>query len=760
MGELASVFTAITDAIAWNSFSPAVFWRLFRGDGAVAELFRNFLLAERVLRIFGLQATAAPALPPTHAHRLWEVWDSTLELFLMRLARAASGGSPSAVVPPPRLHFFDESMLSFSVWMRYQSPLGELPPPPELPIVLQGLLHPGCRLGALQLLSCFCDFGLSAVRLILLVGARPYLVKLLAHDDSDLPPEVAILALSVWTKMLAFDKDGKEGLLGKDTYRSFFSLVRAEGLPGHHRAFASACLAIACRQRLEVRASCMQLGVLRLITEVLATSRSPVLRWMTALLCAEVCRGCISAARAAMVGGTAEALLSALEDGSPEVRASAVYAIGCILECAAEEPDDGVTSSSAVGGQPASLGHHGAGGSGAVASDAVSDDGSDITLPPLRLGLASFGGTSSASAPAEGPPSKPPRHDRWLWLSRATMAHFGREPFLELDGPVTEDLHRPPFLETVLISDRGLASTLLVSDASALVRYELACALGPWLSDLRASNAAAAGTRASCAFAGTLSTSASSGDCDGADVCDVDSASAVTPTLSSQWSPYHGHYAAPVVVALQAERRFLQVLARDPLLRWLGDVPRPVPPKALPPANPQAPALAKSPTRGVRKLLDRRIGRFFWQTLDPQQDDIPLDRQIGGFFSQTHDPQHDDTPGALPGHMFVGGGGRLRKAWSENCLTGMQGLSAMEDPWPTTAWKPVVYDWTVDFLQSPNSLAMLQALALEHDAAFTDERVTDRVHQHLRLPLLAGQVCEGDASAVAAVNAAPCCTCR
>jgi len=41
-------------------FPRQVFWRLFREDGALAELSRNFLLATRCLHAFGLQATPPP----------------------------------------------------------------------------------------------------------------------------------------------------------------------------------------------------------------------------------------------------------------------------------------------------------------------------------------------------------------------------------------------------------------------------------------------------------------------------------------------------------------------------------------------------------------------------------------------------------------------------------------------------------------------------------------------------------------------------
>ncbi|CAN0406321.1 unnamed protein product, partial [Discosporangium mesarthrocarpum] len=50
LGELNWIFTAIMDAIAWNTLPSALFQKLFRQDLLVASLFRNFMLADRILR--------------------------------------------------------------------------------------------------------------------------------------------------------------------------------------------------------------------------------------------------------------------------------------------------------------------------------------------------------------------------------------------------------------------------------------------------------------------------------------------------------------------------------------------------------------------------------------------------------------------------------------------------------------------------------------------------------------------------------------
>lgn len=100
LGELNWIFTAVTDTIAWNvlphgngidfldrhkydnlciivsfwcmSFKHAdLFQRLFRQDLLVASLFRNFLLAERIMRSANCSPISYPMLPPTHQHHMW-----------------------------------------------------------------------------------------------------------------------------------------------------------------------------------------------------------------------------------------------------------------------------------------------------------------------------------------------------------------------------------------------------------------------------------------------------------------------------------------------------------------------------------------------------------------------------------------------------------------------------------------------------------------------------------------------------------------
>ncbi|KAL3211194.1 hypothetical protein MRX96_000874 [Rhipicephalus microplus] len=97
LGELNWIFTAITDTIAWNVLPKTLFQRLFRQDLLVASLFRNFLLAERVMRAYDCQPVSQPALPPTFQHPMWQAWDLALDLCLAQLARVQQGAPVPAL---------------------------------------------------------------------------------------------------------------------------------------------------------------------------------------------------------------------------------------------------------------------------------------------------------------------------------------------------------------------------------------------------------------------------------------------------------------------------------------------------------------------------------------------------------------------------------------------------------------------------------------------------------------------------------------
>ena len=85
LGELNWIFTAITDTIAWTTFSHDIFTRLYRSDLLIASLFRNFLLAERIMKNYHCTPHTYPPLPSTNTHPMWAAWDLAVDTCLRQL---------------------------------------------------------------------------------------------------------------------------------------------------------------------------------------------------------------------------------------------------------------------------------------------------------------------------------------------------------------------------------------------------------------------------------------------------------------------------------------------------------------------------------------------------------------------------------------------------------------------------------------------------------------------------------------------------
>ncbi|KAJ1832635.1 Target of rapamycin complex 1 subunit kog1 [Coemansia sp. RSA 2711] len=90
LGELNWIITSITDTIAWSVLPHDQFRKLFRLDPAVASLFRNFILANHIMRHYNVCPQSCPEIPATHAHPLWETLDYEIDLCLQQLPRLIS----------------------------------------------------------------------------------------------------------------------------------------------------------------------------------------------------------------------------------------------------------------------------------------------------------------------------------------------------------------------------------------------------------------------------------------------------------------------------------------------------------------------------------------------------------------------------------------------------------------------------------------------------------------------------------------------
>ncbi|KAL7248660.1 hypothetical protein ACSBR2_003411 [Camellia fascicularis] len=338
LGELNWIFTAVTDTIAWNVLPHDLFQRLFRQDLLVASLFRNFLLAERIMRSANCSPISYPMLPPTHQHHMWDAWDMAAEICLSQLPALVE--DPDADFQPSP--FFTEQLTAFEVWLDHGSEHKK--PPEQLPIVLQVLLSQCHRFRALVLLGRFLDMGPWAVDLALSVGIFPYVLKLLQTCT----PELQQILVFIWTKILALDKSCQVDLV-KDGGHTYFIrfLDSGEAYP-EQRAMAAFVLAIIADGHRRGQEACIEAGLIHVCLKHLQSSTpndaqaEPLfLQW----LC--LCLGKLweDFTEAQIIGLQEDApaiYVPLLSEPQPEVRASAVFALGTLLAVGFDSSRDAI----------------------------------------------------------------------------------------------------------------------------------------------------------------------------------------------------------------------------------------------------------------------------------------------------------------------------------------------------------------------------------------------------------------------------------
>ncbi|XP_014472593.1 PREDICTED: regulatory-associated protein of mTOR isoform X3 [Dinoponera quadriceps] len=319
LGELNWIFTAITDTIAWNTLPRDLFQRLFRQDLLVASLFRNFLLAERILRSYDCTPVSCPKLPPTYQHRMWQAWDMALDLCLAQL--------PTVLDNEDRyVHssFFEDQLTAFQVWLTLGSQSRN--PPEQLPIVLQVLLSQVHRLRALELLGRFLDLGPWAVNLALSVGIFPYVLKLLQSNARELRP----LLVFIWAKILAVDNTCQADLVRDGGHKYFLSVLQDTSTPSEHRTLAAFVLASIVNDYRPGQVAANHGNLVSICLEQL-NDTNPLLRQWLCLCLARLWHNFDKARWCGVRDIAHEKLFNLLKDPVPEVRAASVYALGTFI---------------------------------------------------------------------------------------------------------------------------------------------------------------------------------------------------------------------------------------------------------------------------------------------------------------------------------------------------------------------------------------------------------------------------------------------
>ena len=327
MGELNWILTAITDTIAWNALPRELFRKLFRQDLMVAALFRNYLVAERILRAYGCHPTTVPQIPSTHDHALWEAWDLAVEMVVSQLPAmlaSAQGGEPYEYQPS---NFFGEQLTAFDHYLQQGAPKQEVPT--QLPVVLQVLLSQAHRFKALLLLSKFLDLGPWAVNLALTIGIFPYVVKLLQSPALELKP----IMIFIWARIIAVAPQEAQNDLLRESGFTYFSNVLVPGytLPIEnlleHKAMSAFVIAMFCRNFQQAQHVCLSAGLMDSCLEHLENTDNLLLRQWSCLCISMLWKDYPEAKWVGIRSLAHHRLCALVIDPVPEVRAAAIHAL-------------------------------------------------------------------------------------------------------------------------------------------------------------------------------------------------------------------------------------------------------------------------------------------------------------------------------------------------------------------------------------------------------------------------------------------------
>ncbi|EHK23937.1 uncharacterized protein TRIVIDRAFT_89418 [Trichoderma virens Gv29-8] len=278
LGELNWIFTAITDSIAWTTLPRDLFRKFFRQDLMVAALFRNFLLAQRIMTVYGCHPQSYPALPDTHQHPLWETWDLAVDMALAQLPLLERKENEGIDYEYQNSSFFTEQLTAFDVYLTRGDAVAQKPPD-QLPVVLQVLLSQQHRVRALILLGRFLDLGPWSVQLALSIGIFPYVLKLLQSAATELKPVMVF----IWARLIAVDISCQQDLIKDSGYSYFAQILKpSEALPvvngDEHKAMCAFILAMLCKGYRNGQMVCNQTEIMSYCLAHLQNEGNPLLR--------------------------------------------------------------------------------------------------------------------------------------------------------------------------------------------------------------------------------------------------------------------------------------------------------------------------------------------------------------------------------------------------------------------------------------------------------------------------------------------------
>lgn len=370
LGELNWIFTAITDTIAWTSLSRPIFKRLFRQDLMVAALFRNFLLAKRIMPHLNCNPISDPPLPESvRFHPMWDSWDLAIDQVLSQLIHEQSVPIKQELIPPTpqpttqnpmntninpvvsnppnnalavnnnalkntnyqHSTFFEQQLTAFEIWLKYSGPSTKNPPE-QLPIVLQVLLSQVHRLRALILLSKFLDLGPWAVYLSLSIGIFPYVLKLLQSPAQELKP----VLIFIWARIMAIDYKSTQQELCKDKgYNYFYQILNSNNasmmVNDDHKAMSAFILTLFIKDFKNGQRLCFSIELINNCLKFISSSENPLLRQWCSLLLSQLWANYPDGKWIIHKDGYLNKLSLLVNDPIPEVRTSIIVALTSFL---------------------------------------------------------------------------------------------------------------------------------------------------------------------------------------------------------------------------------------------------------------------------------------------------------------------------------------------------------------------------------------------------------------------------------------------
>ncbi|KAK3355322.1 raptor N-terminal caspase like domain-containing protein [Neurospora tetraspora] len=334
LGELNWIFTAITDTIAWTTLPRHLFRKFFRQDLMVAALFRNFLLAQRIMPVYNCHPQSYPELPDTRQHPLWESWDLAVDLALAQLPDLERKESEGIEYEYINSSFFAEQLTAFEIYLTRGDALSQKPPD-QLPVVLQVLLSQQHRVRALVLLARFLDLGPWAVQLALSIGIFPYVLKLLQSAAQDLKPVMVF----IWTRVLAVDISCQQDLIKDSGYNYFAAIMKPQdtlsmvsvGFLDEHKAMCAFILAMLCKDYKPGQLVCNSTDIMSYCLYHIARPEGPLLKQWSCLCISQLWKD-LPEGKWRGIRENATAKLSHLSrDPNPEVRAAMAHAMTTFL---------------------------------------------------------------------------------------------------------------------------------------------------------------------------------------------------------------------------------------------------------------------------------------------------------------------------------------------------------------------------------------------------------------------------------------------